>query len=105
VVVGDFQIMSCAAVAAFDVANIFAGRRFYQVRAISEQGGIARSSIGVAIETARLSGSYDTLLVAGATAIGPSGTRVLAYLPRSLEVASRGVNLHRCVRAGGGGNP
>jgi transcriptional regulator GlxA family with amidase domain len=72
VVVGDFQIMSCAAVAAFDVANIFAGRRFYQVRAISEQGGIARSSIGVAIETARLSGSYDTLLVAGLTAIAVS---------------------------------
>jgi transcriptional regulator GlxA family with amidase domain len=82
VVVGDFQIMSCAAVAAFDVANIFAGRRFYQVRAISERGGIARSSIGVAIETARLSGSYDTLLVAGPTAIAPSGKRVLAYLRR-----------------------
>ena len=47
--VGDFQIMSCAAVAAFDVANIFAGRRFYEVRTISERGGLARSSIGVSI--------------------------------------------------------
>lgn len=81
-VVGDFQIMSCAAVAAFDVANIFAGRRFYDVRTISEHGGIARSSVGVAIETARLSGSYDTLLVAGPTAIEPSSKRVLAYLRR-----------------------
>ena len=61
-VVGDFQIMSCAAVEAFEVANIFASKRFYEVRAISERGGIARSSVGVAIETTRLSGSYDTLL-------------------------------------------
>jgi transcriptional regulator GlxA family with amidase domain len=51
VVVGDFQIMSCAAVAAFDVANIFAGNPLYKVRVISERGGIARSSIGLAIET------------------------------------------------------
>jgi transcriptional regulator GlxA family with amidase domain len=89
VVVGDFQIMSCAAVAAFDVANIFAGRKFYEVRAISERGGIARSSIGVAIETARLSGSYDTLLVAGPTAIAPSGKRVLAYLRREASKSRR----------------
>ena len=64
VVVGDFQIMSCAAVAAFDVANIFAGTPFYKLRIISERGGIVRSSIGVAIETSPLSGAYDTLLVA-----------------------------------------
>ena len=74
VVVGDFQIMSCAAVAAFDVANIFAGRRFYEVQALSERGGIARSSVGVAIETARLSGSYDTLLVAGGRWLGQHPT-------------------------------
>ena len=80
--VGDFQIMSCAAVAAFAVANIFAGRKFYDVRALSERGGIARSSVGVAIETTRLSGLYDTLLVAGPTAIAPSSKRVLAYLRR-----------------------
>jgi transcriptional regulator GlxA family with amidase domain len=89
VVVGDFQIMSCAAVAAFDVANIFAGRKFYEVRAISERGGIARSSVGVAIETARLSGSYDTLLVAGPTAIAPSGKRVLEYLRREASKSRR----------------
>ena len=71
VVAGDFQIMSCAAVAAFDVANIFAGKTFYKVRVISERGGVVRSSVGVAIETARLSGAYDTLLVAGPTAIAP----------------------------------
>lgn len=87
--VGDFQIMSCAAVAAFDVANIFAGRRFYEVRTISERGGLARSSVGVAIETARLSGSYDTLLVAGPTAIAPSSQRVLTYLRREATKSRR----------------
>jgi len=89
VVVGDFQIMSCAAVAAFDVANIFAGKPFYTVRVISERGGIARSSIGVAIETSRLSGAYDTLLVAGPTGIAPTRKRLLAYLRREAEKSRR----------------
>ena len=51
VVVGDFQIMSCAAVAAFDIANFFAGKTFYNVHVISESGGVARSAVGVAIAT------------------------------------------------------
>jgi len=89
VVVGDFQIMSCAAVAVFDIANIFAERNFYEVRTLSERGGIARSSVGVGIETARLSGSYDTLLVAGPTAIAPSSKRVLAYLRREAAKSRR----------------
>ena len=82
VVVGDFQIMSCAAAAAFDIANYFAGRIFYKVRVLSESGGIARSSIGVAIATERLSGTCDTLLVAGPTAIAPSPKPVLTFLRR-----------------------
>jgi len=89
VVVGDFQIMSCAAVAAFDIANFFAGKTFYDVRVVSESGGIARSSIGVAIATERLSGAYDTLLVTGPTAIAPSGKAVLAYLRREAARSRR----------------
>jgi len=89
VVAGDFQIMSCAAVAAFDVANIFAGKPFYKVRVISERGGVVRSSVGVGIETARLSGAYDTLLVAGPTAIAPASKGVLAYLRREAAQSRR----------------
>src|SRR4029453_17209737 len=89
VVAGDFQIMSCAAVAAFDVANIFAGKPFYRVRVISERGGVVRSSVGVGIETARLSGAYDTLLVAGPTAIAPTSKGVLAYLRREAAQSRR----------------
>src|SRR6266542_2182136 len=88
-VVGDFQIMSCAAVAAFDIANIFAGKTFYEVRVISERGGVARSSVGVALETARLSGAYDTLLVTGTTALAPTSKRVLAYLRREAAKSRR----------------
>jgi transcriptional regulator GlxA family with amidase domain len=89
VVVGDFQPMSCAAVAAFDLANTFAGKAFYEVRVISERGGIARSSVGVAIETARLSGAYDTLLVTGPTEIAPTSKRVLEYLRREAAKSRR----------------
>jgi transcriptional regulator GlxA family with amidase domain len=89
VVAGDFQIMSCAAVAAFDVANIFGGKPFYKVRVISERGGVVRSSVGVGIETARLSGAYDTLLVAGPTAIAPASKGVLAYLRREAAQSRR----------------
>src|SRR4029450_12632248 len=88
VVAGDFQIMSCAAVAAFDVANIFAGKPFYNVRVISERGGVVRSSVGVGIETARLSGAYDTLLVAGPTASAPASKGVLAYLRRVASICT-----------------
>lgn len=81
--------MSCAAVAAFEIANIFAGKTFYEVRVISERSGLARSSVGVAIETSGLSGTYDTLLVAGPTAIVRSGKRVLEYLQREAAKSRR----------------
>jgi transcriptional regulator GlxA family with amidase domain len=89
VVVGDFQIMSCAAVAAFEVANVFAGRAFYEVRAISQRDSDGRSSVGVAIETARLSGEYDTLLVTGPIKVAPTSPRVLAYLRREAAKSRR----------------
>ncbi len=89
VLIGGFQIMSSAAVAVFEIANILGGKPFYDVRVISEDGGRVRSSIGMVIETQPLSGVFDTLLVAGGVVIEPTRPRILALLRRAVARSRR----------------
>jgi transcriptional regulator GlxA family with amidase domain len=89
VLVGGFQIMSSAAVAVFEIANILGGKPFYDVRVISEDGGRVRSSIGMVVETQPLSGVFDTLLVAGGIVIEPTRPRILALLRRAVARSRR----------------
>jgi transcriptional regulator GlxA family with amidase domain len=86
VLFGEFEIMSSAAIAVFEVANLTASKPFYDVRVLSEKGGAVRSSIGMIVETSPLAGAYDTLLVAASHAQG------------------RG-HLHRGLRSRRGGAP
>lgn len=89
VLVGGFQIMSSAAVAVFEIANILGGKQFYDVKVISEDGGNVRSSIGMVVETQPLSGVFDTLLVAGGIVIAPTRPRILALLRRAVSRSRR----------------
>ena len=89
VLIGGFQIMSSAAVAVFEIANILGGKAFYDVSVISEDGGRVRSSIGMVVETQPLSGVFDTLLVAGGIVIEPTSPRILALLRRAVARSRR----------------
>jgi transcriptional regulator GlxA family with amidase domain len=51
--------------AVFGAANAAAGRAAYDLRLVSPDGGLVTSSCGVALQTERIGGQPDTLLVAG----------------------------------------
>jgi transcriptional regulator GlxA family with amidase domain len=76
VVFADFQILDAAGpVAAFEIASLIAGGA-YEIRLLSEAGGLVRSSAGAAMATEPLDEQpYDTVIVAGG-----QGTRALAQL-------------------------
>jgi transcriptional regulator GlxA family with amidase domain len=89
VLIGGFQIMSSAAIAVFEVANILGGKPFYEVSVVSERGGPVKSSAGVVVETQAISPTFDTLLVSGGTVIAPTRPRVLALLRRAAAASRR----------------
>ena len=60
------QLLDVAGPAAvFGAANEVHGRQFYELRIVSPDGGAVASNSGVAIESRRIGGQPDTLLVAG----------------------------------------
>ncbi|MGO7204778.1 GlxA family transcriptional regulator, partial [Rhizobium ruizarguesonis] len=65
-----FQIMSLAAVSAFEFANIELEEKVYEVRYLSEHGGPIANSLGMVMETEAFGDpALDTLIVAGAPGI------------------------------------
>ena len=74
VVSSGFQIMSFAAVSAFECANKEMGKRVYDVHLLSETGGFIRSSIGVSMTTEPFDGTnFDTLIVGRGTEASTPG--------------------------------
>lgn len=63
IVIQRFQLMSLAAASVFEFANMLAGEDLYEMRILSEDGGTVRSSLGIAVDTEKLSGgNFDTLI-------------------------------------------
>jgi transcriptional regulator GlxA family with amidase domain len=57
-----FQVMSFAALSVFEYANKEMGEPVYDVRLLSETGGLMRSSIGVSVATEPFDDTtFDTL--------------------------------------------
>ncbi len=78
----NFQVMSYAALAAFDMANFVSDETFYEIGVLSESGGPVSNNFGVATETAPLDiKSFDTLLL-GAAWVPTSPSPKLAELLR-----------------------
>ncbi|ACL56042.1 GlxA family transcriptional regulator [Methylobacterium nodulans] len=71
-----FQMMSLAAVTAFELANAASGDAAYTVNFLSETGGPVASSIGAAVETQPFGEAHhDTVVVVGELSAGlaPAG--------------------------------
>jgi len=51
VVVPGFQVMYFAALSVFEIANVVAKEKIYDVQTLSEEGGLVISSIGLPIQT------------------------------------------------------
>jgi transcriptional regulator GlxA family with amidase domain len=85
-----FQMMSLAAISAFEVANGGAPRGRYALELLSEHGGPVMSSLGLALETRRFADPvFDTLLVAGQLAPAPSSPVLLDFLRAAQPVTRR----------------
>ncbi|HMA48600.1 MAG TPA: GlxA family transcriptional regulator [Magnetospirillaceae bacterium] len=85
-----FQMMSFAALSAFELANVTAGETLYQIEVLSETGGPVSNSLGMRMDTNPISGlAYDTLVVTGALEPAPSSPAVLAYVRDALQSCRR----------------
>jgi transcriptional regulator GlxA family with amidase domain len=61
-----FQVMSCAVISAFELANREMGEPVYDVRLLSETGGSIRASIGMSVATDPFDrANFDTLIMGG----------------------------------------
>ena len=68
IVFPGFQVMSCAVIAAFELANREMDEPVYDVRLLSETGGYIRASIGMSVATDPFGrANYDTLIMGGST--------------------------------------
>ncbi|MNK90843.1 HTH-type transcriptional regulator CdhR [compost metagenome] len=85
-----FQILDLAAIAAFELANIHAGKPVYQVELLSEEGGPVTSSSGVVTDSKRFgTGKFDTLVMSGALFIAPTSEKMCRFLRAGLRNARR----------------
>ena len=90
VVAPDFQLMSTAALSAFEFANLIAGVPPYDVHILSESGGLVRSSVGMAIETDAFDNRpFDTVIVGGSIDFQPTPLAVLAFMQDAMKSARR----------------
>jgi transcriptional regulator GlxA family with amidase domain len=85
-----FQMMSFAALSAFELANVTAGETLYQVEVLSETGGPVLNSLGMGMETGAIAEpTYDTLVVTGTLDPQPSSPGLLAYVRDALHSCRR----------------
>jgi transcriptional regulator GlxA family with amidase domain len=85
-----FQILDLAAIAAFELANIHAGKAVYKVELLSEEGGLVTSSSGVATDSKRFgTAKFDTLVMSGALFVAPTSEKMRRFLRAGLRNARR----------------
>jgi transcriptional regulator GlxA family with amidase domain len=91
VVFDGFQSMSFAALSVFEYANVMMGKPLYEMRFISEKGGLVRSSTGMVVNSEPFDNkTYDTVIVGGGTSIlehAPAG--LLAFMRKASKKSRR----------------
>ena len=85
-----FQMMSLAALSAFEFANLVAGEPLYQIRVLSEHGGLVPSSLAAGIDTEQLArADFDSVLISGSMDRTPAPERIRAFLVQAAQQARR----------------
>ncbi len=86
----EFQVMSLAAMSAFELANLSDRGPHYEVRILSEFGGPIKSSLGVTIDTHPYGRTvYDTIVAGGSLRPGMVSEGTKAFIRRSMKNARR----------------
>jgi transcriptional regulator GlxA family with amidase domain len=90
VVSPGFQMMSFAAMSAFELANVSAGEMLYDIHLLSEFGGAVPSSLGMSIDTKPFDDpAFDTLIVSGLLEPITSSIRLIAFVQNALPACRR----------------
>jgi len=90
-VTANFQMMSVAALSAFEFANYAAGEALYEIAVVSEEGGLVRNSVGLMLDTTPFdTPEFDTLIVCGTPEVDPSTSAQIDYV-RGAPALSRRV--------------
>ncbi|WP_413991629.1 GlxA family transcriptional regulator [Labrys okinawensis] len=86
----NFQMMSLAALSAFEFANYAADKCLYELAVVSESGGPVRSSVGIMLDsTAFGEPEFDTLIVCGTPDADPSASPLIDYVRRAPVLSRR----------------
>ncbi len=84
----DFRLMGLGAATVLETANSLQASPLYDVRVVSEHGGLVRSSIGVSVQTEPLQHDLDTMIIAGGASKLPTSPALLEAI-RGAAAASR----------------
>jgi len=87
-----FQLMSLAALTAFEIANLPPTGSRYDVRLLSEHGGPVRSSGGMTVETEAFGDPvFGTVIVGSITALemAPSDASMIAFVQEAAKASRR----------------
>jgi putative intracellular protease/amidase len=85
-----FHVITFAAMAVFEVANKTLDEPRYDLRLLSEMGGLIRSSVGALVQTEPFGVErFDTLIVAGAGETFEPSLGMLDFVRKAPEVARR----------------
>lgn len=90
VVFPDFYLLGFSAVTAFELANVVLGEPAYEVKVLSEDGGLVMSSAGVRVETQPFGkAKFDTVMFGSGVEIDIVSTALTAFVRRSLKTSRR----------------
>ena len=101
----DFQLLDVTGPAAvFGMANTTLGREIYDVQVVSAEGGLVRSSCGIALQARAISTvparSVDTLLIAGGSSIAMQNAAKTGISRRWIPNCARASNRFGSVCSG-----
>ncbi len=92
IVPDGFQLISLAALTAFEVANLSPAGPHYHIRLLSERGGAVRSSGGMKVETEAFGDPvFDTVIVGSLTEfeVAPSSPNLIAFALAAAKASRR----------------
>ena len=90
VVFPNFQVMSFAAITAFELANTVLGKPAYTIHLLSEEGGPVRTSAGFTVNTEPFNTpTFDTVVIAAGMEIDPTTPALLTFVRQAMHTARR----------------
>ena len=87
-----FQMMSLAALTAFELANLPPSGQRYDIHVLSEHGGLVRSSGGMTVDTeAFRDPAFDTVIIGSLTefVVAPAGEAFVAFVREAAKASRR----------------